>query len=116
MLAQFCSNDPAHLLAAAEIVADRVDGVDLNLGCPQRIAKRGRYGAFLMDDLPLVESMVSTLAKASRGIIPLPCSLSLSLCLSLSLARARSLSLPLSLFLSLSLSLSLSLREGPYYL
>jgi tRNA-dihydrouridine synthase 1 len=65
VLAQFCSNDPGHLLSAAKIVAPNVDGVDLNLGCPQRIAKRGRYGAFLMEDLGLVERMVSTLAKAT---------------------------------------------------
>lgn len=31
-------------LSAARIVAPHVDGVDLNLGCPQRIAKRGKYG------------------------------------------------------------------------
>ena len=60
---QFCANDPATLLAAAKLVEARCDGVDLNLGCPQRIAKRGNYGAFLMDDLETVRAMVETLAK-----------------------------------------------------
>lgn len=63
LLAQFCANDPAVLLAAAKMVEAHVDGVDVNLGCPQRIAKKGRYGAYLMDHLDLVESLVSTLAK-----------------------------------------------------
>lgn len=30
--------------------------------CPQRIARRGNYGAFLMDKLPLVKSLVEKLA------------------------------------------------------
>lgn len=62
LLAQFCANDPDILLNAAKIVAPHVDGIDLNLGCPQRIARRGRYGAYLMDDLPLVEKLVRKLA------------------------------------------------------
>ena len=63
LLAQFCANDPEVLLAAARYVEPYVDGVDINLGCPQRIASRGRYGAYLMDDIPLIESMVSILAE-----------------------------------------------------
>jgi tRNA-dihydrouridine synthase 1 len=35
--------------------------VDINFGCPQRIAKRGNYGAFLMDDWPLVEKLIKEL-------------------------------------------------------
>lgn len=62
LLAQFCANDPDILLNAARHVEPYVDGVDINLGCPQRIAKKGRYGSFLMNDIPLVESMVRKLA------------------------------------------------------
>jgi hypothetical protein len=44
LLAQFCANDPDVLLEAARHVAASVDGIDLNLGCPQHIARRGKYG------------------------------------------------------------------------
>lgn len=44
LLVQFCANDPATLLAAAKLAQGRADAIDLNLGCPQRIARRGRYG------------------------------------------------------------------------
>jgi tRNA-dihydrouridine synthase 1 len=54
LFVQFCGNDADTVLAAARHVEDQVDAVDLNFGCPQRIARRGRYGAFLMDDLELV--------------------------------------------------------------
>ncbi|KVH92508.1 Aldolase-type TIM barrel, partial [Cynara cardunculus var. scolymus] len=36
--------------------------LELLFKCPQRIAKRGNYGAFLMDKLPLVKSLVEKLA------------------------------------------------------
>lgn len=62
LLAQFCGNDPATVLAAARHVQHAVDGVDLNLGCPQRIARRGKYGAFLMDHPETVSKIVTTLA------------------------------------------------------
>jgi len=55
---QFCSNDPDDLLNAAKHVAPFCDAVDLNLGCPQGIAKRGNYGAFLQEDQPLIARMI----------------------------------------------------------
>jgi len=61
LVVQFCSNDPQYLLKAAKYVEKTCDAVDINFGCPQRIAKSGRYGAFLMDDLPLVYQLVKTL-------------------------------------------------------
>jgi tRNA-dihydrouridine synthase 1 len=61
LLVQFCANDPDTLLAAAKLVAPRCDGVDINFGCPQRIAKKGNYGAFLMDDWDTVHNLIKKL-------------------------------------------------------
>ncbi|KAL9815720.1 putative tRNA-dihydrouridine(16/17) synthase (NAD(P)(+)) [Arabidopsis thaliana] len=63
LFVQFCANDPDTLLEAAKRVEPYCDYVDINLGCPQRIARRGNYGAFLMDNLPLVKSLVEKLAQ-----------------------------------------------------
>jgi tRNA-dihydrouridine synthase 1 len=58
---QFCSNDPDDFLRAAKHVAPFCDAVDLNLGCPQGIAKRGKYGAFLQEDPTLIGRMINKL-------------------------------------------------------
>jgi tRNA-dihydrouridine synthase 1 len=60
---QFCSNDPDDFLRAAKHVAPFCDAVDLNLGCPQGIAKRGKYGAFLQEDPTLIGRMINKLHK-----------------------------------------------------
>uniref|UniRef100_UPI001CB9CBAC tRNA-dihydrouridine(16/17) synthase [NAD(P)(+)]-like n=1 Tax=Erigeron canadensis TaxID=72917 RepID=UPI001CB9CBAC len=62
LFVQFCANDPETLLEAARRVEAYCDYVDINLGCPQRIARRGNYGAFLMDNLPVIKSLVEKLA------------------------------------------------------
>ena len=61
LLVQFCANDPDMLLEAAKMVAPVCDGVDINFGCPQRIAKKGRYGAFLMDDWATIDALIRKL-------------------------------------------------------
>lgn len=61
LIVQFCANDPDMLLASAKSVQDKCDAIDLNLGCPQQIAKRGKFGAFLMDDWELVFRLINTL-------------------------------------------------------
>eukprot|EP00760_Papus_ankaliazontas_P034331 PhM_4_TR7131/c0_g1_i1/m.4524/K05542/DUS1; tRNA-dihydrouridine synthase 1 len=61
VVVQFCANDPVTLLAAAKFVEDSCDAVDLNLGCPQGIAKKGYYGSFLMENWELIHTLIHTL-------------------------------------------------------
>ncbi|GAB7361844.1 hypothetical protein MBLNU230_g1884t1 [Neophaeotheca triangularis] len=63
LFVQFCANDPDCLLEAAKMVQPYCDAVDLNLGCPQGIAKKGRYGAFLQEDWDTIYKLINTLHK-----------------------------------------------------
>jgi Dihydrouridine synthase (Dus) len=44
LIIQFAGNDPQTMLKAAKSVEGCCDAIDINLGCPQGIAKRGHYG------------------------------------------------------------------------
>ncbi|KXN86804.1 tRNA-dihydrouridine(16/17) synthase [NAD(P)(+)]-like protein [Leucoagaricus sp. SymC.cos] len=61
LIVQFCANDPEQLLASAKVVEPYCDAVDINLGCPQDIAKKGRYGSFLQDDWELIHKLINIL-------------------------------------------------------
>ena len=54
LIVQFCANDPQQLLTSAKVVEKHCDAIDINLGCPQEIAKKGRYGSFLQEDWDLI--------------------------------------------------------------
>ena len=79
LVVQFCGNDAATLVSAgrllltrvaAENLRDNVSAIDLNLGCPQGIAKRGRYGSFLMEEPKLICGILRELDRE----LPVPIS------------------------------------------
>ena len=61
LFVQFCANNPNEFLEAASLVAPYCDAVDLNLGCPQGIARRGHYGAFLQEDWDAIYKLINKL-------------------------------------------------------
>jgi tRNA-dihydrouridine synthase 1 len=63
LFVQFCANDPDDLLAAARHVQPFCDAVDLNLGCPQGIARKGHYGSFLQEDWDLIYKLINNLHR-----------------------------------------------------
>jgi len=71
LLFQFCANDPETFADACALAEPHCDGVDLNLGCPQVIAHRGHYGAFLMEEWDLIEKIIKTASE--RITKPITC-------------------------------------------
>ncbi|KAL1451829.1 hypothetical protein WDU94_006167 [Cyamophila willieti] len=71
LIIQFCGNDAKNLTAAAKMAEPHCDGIDINIGCPQMVAKRGHYGAYLQDEWPLLTELVSSL-RASVSV-PISC-------------------------------------------
>ncbi|KAM5538367.1 hypothetical protein V8D89_007969 [Ganoderma adspersum] len=63
LIVQFCANNPDHLLTSAKMLEPYCDAVDVNLGCPQDIARRGHYGSFLQDEWDLIYNLINTLHK-----------------------------------------------------
>ena len=65
LIAQICGSEVDTVVACAKILEPYCDGIDLNCGCPQKIAKRGKYGAYLLEQpddlLPVVKALVANM-------------------------------------------------------
>lgn len=70
LVAHFCGNDPEVLLAASRHVVAHVDAIDLNLGCPQRIAHAGHFGSYLLDECDW--DLVCSIVKRLSDSLPVP--------------------------------------------
>lgn len=78
VVVQVCGNDHDEIVRGAKTVVDLCDGIDLNLGCPQDIAREEHFGAYLLGkkDWPLVQDIVSSLSRS----LSVPVSAKLRLC------------------------------------
>ena len=73
LIAQLAASEPKQLLEATHHLHQRCDIIDLNFGCPQAIARRGNYGAFLLSDIPKMQSLVNCLAETYGARTPISC-------------------------------------------
>jgi tRNA-dihydrouridine synthase 1 len=76
LIVQLCGSEMESLLYTIRYIQGikgGVDGFDLNCGCPQTIAKRGNYGAFLLekDGGNVIVDVVKTLVKEVGHEIPI---------------------------------------------
>lgn len=72
LFVQFCANEPSFFRESARLVAPYCDAVDLNLGCPQGIARKGNYGAFLQEKQTLVHDLIKSVSTAKESEVPIP--------------------------------------------
>jgi len=49
LIAQLCGSNREQVLQTARELSVHCDAIDINCGCPQQIARRGNYGAFLLE-------------------------------------------------------------------
>ncbi|CAD8180549.1 unnamed protein product [Paramecium octaurelia] len=71
LFAQLCGHDPQVLIKAALMIQGQCDAIDINLGCPQGIARKGLYGAYLLEKREQVLTIVKELKQNIN--VPVTC-------------------------------------------
>ena len=65
VVAQVAGDDPGYMSEAARLLSlSGADAVDVNLGCPQGIARKGNYGAYLLPQTDRVCEIVRAMRRA----------------------------------------------------
>jgi tRNA-dihydrouridine synthase len=82
VMVQLAGHDVASVVQAAQMLYEHTDGrltgIDLNCGCPQQIARKGRYGAFLMEaDSHLVCEILAALRRHLPESVAISCKMRL---------------------------------------
>lgn len=63
LIAQLAGSNIDDLICAGGMIQEYVTAIDLNCGCPQNIAKRGNYGAYLLPQRDKLCSIVEQLVR-----------------------------------------------------
>lgn len=73
LVVQFAASvkDGDAVVDAAKSVRASADAIEINIGCPQRCARKGNYGAFLLDDADGLVALVEHCA--ARCCLPVLC-------------------------------------------
>ena len=72
---QLFGSDPEIMAEMAKRVEEDFDIIDINMGCPVPKVVRNGEGSALMEDLSLVESIISSMVKAVKKPITVKCRL-----------------------------------------
>ena len=70
LIIQLCGNDPEKMLTTAKCLEAHCDAIDINLGCPQDVARRGHYGSYLQDEWDLIYTLSTSLLMSCSGYTP----------------------------------------------
>jgi tRNA-dihydrouridine synthase len=75
LIVQLCGYDPYYMIRAALEMAAYCDAIDINCGCPQNIARRGLYGAYLLEQPHVLYHLIEQMTYH----IPIPVTIKLRL-------------------------------------
>lgn len=64
LIAQLAGDSIENLVESGKHIQETVTAIDLNLGCPQNIARKGHYGAYLLHEPELVLRLLSAMVKS----------------------------------------------------
>lgn len=66
LVVQICGDNPETMASTCLVLQDYCDAIDINLGCPQEVAKKGHYGSFLQDEWDLIRKIIKRCSEVSR--------------------------------------------------